>query len=97
MFLPEAWDYIEYWAEPPEKLPRCRFQGDVFRGLRQAHGITQMEAARWFRVSRRTISDWEASRFVPSRGHLSRICIKFACPYWCLIIPRVADRRLPIK
>ena len=67
MLLPDDWDFVSYWCEPPENLPRCRFQGDVFKGLRKARGLTQEEAARWFGVSRRTVIDWEASRFVPSR------------------------------
>ena len=91
LLLPDAWDFVSYWCDPPENLPRCKFQGDVFRGLRQAYGLTQAEAAGRFGVSRRTIVDWEQSRFVPSRSHIHKICIKFACPYWCLLVPRDLD------
>ena len=90
ILLPDAWDFVEHWCDPPENLPRCRFQGDVFKGLRLARGITQAQAASWFGVSRRTICDWELGRFVPGRCHLKRICVKFACPYWCLVAA-VAD------
>ena len=88
ILLPDAWDFVEHWCDPPEDYGmRVTFQGDVFKGLRLARGITQAQAASWFGVSRRTICDWELGRFVPGRCHLKRICVKFACPYWCLVVP----------
>ena len=71
MLLPDDWDFVEYWCEVPDDLPKVRFQGDVFRGLRLARGLSQSEASRWFSVSRRTIIDWEAGRCVPK----SALCV----------------------
>ena len=89
MLLPPEVNFISKWCDPPEDYG-CRvvFQGDVFRGLRQARGISQIDAARWFGVSRQTISAWEHSKSLPNRERLIQICKKFACPFWCLVIPK---------
>ena len=58
-----------YYAPPMCECPLCWdvpdwkgeavFQGDVLRGLRLGHGLSQSELAKSMRVSRRTIAYWE--------------------------------------
>ena len=84
------------WAFPPDDL-RGRdyiFQGVIFKALRLARLMTQAEAAVEFGVSRRTICDWEASRYIPTVKHLEAICREFRCPYWCLVVEKPEPRPL---
>ena len=98
VLLPKEWDFVEYWCEVPDDLPKVRCQGDVFRGLRLARGLSQSETANWFDIYRRTTVYWEAGRCVPSNAHLKLMCMNLSCPYRCLIVPKISlheKRRLP--
>ena len=90
MLLPDAWDFVEYWAEMPdrESLPLLDFKGISSEDYDRRVGLPRRKRRVVSVCLGKRIIDWETSRFVPSSHHLRKICIKFACPYWCLIIPK---------
>jgi DNA-binding XRE family transcriptional regulator len=93
-----------YYAPPMCECPLCWdvpdwkgeavFQGDVLRGLRLGHGLSQSELAEAMRVSRRTIAYWEASHFMPSDLHLYQMAVVFYVPVECFL--RHKDRRIKL-
>ena len=73
------------WATVPDWKDKAVFQGDVLRGLRRCHGLSQSELAQGMRVSRRTIAYWEASHLMPSDQHLYRLAVTFYVPVECFL------------